>query len=324
MTRRLAWMGLGVVVLSAMPQLAHAAGADDKAAAQVLFDEGRKLMEQGKYAEACPKLESSQRLDPGAGTLLNLAACYEKNGQTASAWVTYTDAATASRDRHPDWAARAEGRAKALFPTLSHLTIVVPNAPEGLSVVRDGKPIEPGSFGTAMPIDPGHHVVEATATNKKPFHQELDVGKQAAETVVTVKLEDAPVATQAEHTPLVPISPPPPEDTSRGAGVRVLGLTMLGVGVAGVIVGGIFGGLAIGKKNDAAPNCTSDFSRCNTTGKAAVDDAMTFGTISTVGFIAGGVLAAAGLTVFLLAPKSKESHVAVTVSPFGATIGGAF
>ncbi len=322
MTRRLAWMGLGAAMLCA--PLARAAGADDKAAAQVLFEEGRKLMEQGKYADACPKLESSQRLDPGAGTLLNLAACYDKNGQTASAWVTYTDAATASRDRHPDWTARAEARAKALFPTLSHLTIVVPSAPEGLAVLRDGKPIDPGSFGSAMPIDPGHHVVEATAANKKPFHQELDVGAQAAEARVTVKLEDAPAATTPEHVAFGPVSPVPPEDTSRGAGLRVAGLTILGVGVAGVIVGGVFGGLAIGKKNDAAPNCTSDFSRCNTTGKAAVDDAMTFGLVSTIGFVAGAVLAAAGLTMFLVAPRPKEAHVALTLSPFGATIGGAF
>ena len=146
--RRVAWVGLFIV---AWAPVARAAGADDKAAAQVMFDEGRKLMEQGKYAAACPKLEASERLDPGAGTLLNLAACYDKNGQSASAWVTYTDAATASRDRHPDWAQRADARAKALYPTLSHLTIEVQSTSASVSVVRDGKPLDAGSFGTAMP-----------------------------------------------------------------------------------------------------------------------------------------------------------------------------
>ncbi len=321
--KRIFGLGLGIALLC--PSIAHAAGADDKAAAQVLFDEGRKLMDQGKYADACPKLESSQRLDPGAGTLLNLAACYEKNGQTASAWVTYTDAATASQDRHPDWAARAEGRAKALFPTLSHLTIDVASPPPGLDVRRDGKSLDAGSYNSAMPTDPGHHAIDATAPGKLAFHQEVDVGPKGASAHVSVTLENAPVAAGTDHqTPLVPVTPQPTQDTSRGSGMRIAGLTTLGVGVAGVILGGVFGGLAIGKKNDASPNCVSDFSRCNTAGKASVDDAMTFANISTVAFIAGGVLAAAGLTIFFLAPKSKESSVSFTVSPFGATLGGAF
>jgi len=323
--RRLAWWGLCAAVVWA--PLARAAGADDKAAAQAMFDEGRKLMDQGKYAAACPKLEASERLDPGAGTLLNLAACYEKNGQTASAWVTYTDAATASRDRHPDWAQRAEARVKALYPTLSHLTIEVPNAPNGVAVTRDGKAFDAGSFGAAMPVDPGHHVIDATAPNKKPFHQEVDVAAQSGQAKVTVQLEDAPVATTTgngtDHGPLT-TPPPPQEDSNRGSGMRVAGLVTLGVGAAGLVVGGVFGALAIGKKNEAAPNCLPDFSRCTTAGKASVDDGLAFGTVSTIGFIAGGVLAAAGLTIFLLAPKSKETHVSVLVSPFGASIGGAF
>lgn len=318
--RRLVWVGLAGALLWA--PLARAAGADDKAAAQAMFDEGRKLMDQGKYAQACPKLEASQRLDPGAGTLLNLAACYEKNGQTASAWVTYTDAATASRERHPDWAQRADARVKALQPTLSHLTI---EAPSGAAVTRDGKQLDAGSFGAAMPVDPGHHVIDASAPNKKPFHQEVDVGAKGADARVVVTLEDAPVTQQTTTTnPITTPPPPPTESSGSGSGVRIAGITMIGVGVAGVIVGGIFGGLAIGKKNDAAPLCTSDFSKCTTAGKAIVDDALAFGTVSTIAFIAGGVLAAAGVVVFVLAPKKKEANVSFSVSPFGVSMGGSF
>jgi len=323
MKNRTIVFAFAAVVLS--PAFAHATGADDKAAAQVLFDAGRKLMEQGRYAEACPKLEGSQRLDPGAGTLLNLAACYEKNGQTASAWVTYTDAATASQERHPDWAARATERAKALFPTLAHLSIEVPNAPGGVAIVRDAKTLDSGSFGMAMPIDPGHHVIDATAPDKLPFHKEIDVA-QGANARVTVTFEAAPAAKPVVTEQTTTTTTPVMVSDGRGNGMRIAGLTIAGFGVAGLIAGGVFGALAIGDKNSALSNnnCVPDLSRCNAAGKASVDDAMTLANVSTVAFIAGGVLAAAGLTIFFLAPASKEHPVTASVSPFGVSIAGVF
>src|SRR3954467_9213570 len=85
---------------------AHAQ-ASQKATAEALFEEGRKLMAEGKAADACPKFADSEQLDASSSTLLNLASCYEKLGRTASAWATYREAASL---------ASANGRAE-------HLTI---------------------------------------------------------------------------------------------------------------------------------------------------------------------------------------------------------
>jgi hypothetical protein len=175
-----------------------------------------------------------------------------------------------------------------------------------------------------MPVDPGHHVIDVTAPGKKPFHQEVDVAGQAAAARVDVALEDAP-APPPENNVVVKtvIAPPPPQDAGRGNGVRIVGLTTAGVGVASVVVGAIFGAMAIGKKSDAANNCTPDLSTCNVAGKASIDDAFTFASISTVTFIAGGVLAALGVTVFLVAPHAKDT-VAVSMGPMGVSVGGRF
>src|SRR5687768_7618823 len=71
-----------------------AAGASDKAAAEALFDQGVRLMKQNNFADACPKLEESDRIDPAVGTLLYLGECYERVGKTASAWATFREAAS--------------------------------------------------------------------------------------------------------------------------------------------------------------------------------------------------------------------------------------
>src|SRR6187549_3176502 len=103
--------------------LAH---AGDAATAEALFREGRTLMDAGNYAAACPKLEESYAQDPATGTLLALGMCQERAGRTASAWATYSEAASrAKRDGRADRERAAREHMAALEPKLSHLTIDV-------------------------------------------------------------------------------------------------------------------------------------------------------------------------------------------------------
>src|SRR5262249_32467324 len=138
----------------------------DAAAAEALFREGRRLLEEKKYGEACPKLQESDRLDPATGTLLALALCYEGDGKTASAWAAYVDAAgRARREDQKDRERAALDRAKSLEPKLSRVTLVIAPtvaALPDLAVTRDGTPVGRGALGTAVPVDPGPHTVVAT------------------------------------------------------------------------------------------------------------------------------------------------------------------
>src|SRR5438034_1147130 len=76
---------------------ARAQSSEAKAAAEASFEEARQLVLAGHFAEACPKLEASQRLDPAPGTELNLADCYEKTDRFASAWGMFQQAADDER-----------------------------------------------------------------------------------------------------------------------------------------------------------------------------------------------------------------------------------
>jgi hypothetical protein len=173
----------GFEVVLAIALLAPALHADDKAQAEALFVEARQLLQQNKVAEATTKLETSYKLDPAVGTLLNLAHCYELLGKTATAWATYTQAAGMAT---PDRAVFAQQKAAALLPTLSKLMIQAPSAPPSLRVTRDGAVVSPATYGVAIPVDPGHHVIDATAQGRSPFHREVDVGANAASVTVII------------------------------------------------------------------------------------------------------------------------------------------
>src|SRR5262249_15720737 len=141
------------------------ANPNDVTLAQSLFEEARKLMAQKRYAEACPKLAESQRLDPGGGTLLNLAACHEGEGKTATAWTDYNEALSlARRDNRKEREARARERIAALAPRLPHLTVKVAAAGSDVKVMVDGTDLGRAAWGTRTAMDPGTHVVVATAT----------------------------------------------------------------------------------------------------------------------------------------------------------------
>ena len=189
----------------------------DPAGAESLFDEGRKLLEAGKYGDACPKLEASNRLDPAVGTLLNLGDCNEKRGKLASAWSNYRQATSLALSRNDARAEFAKKRAAALDGKLSTLTIDVLAPEAGLRVTRDGLDVGEGAWGTAIPIDAGTHVIEAKAPGKRTNLVKLTVSEGAPSTNV-VKLEalvpdaggTAEPATAAKPSATVSQTPTPP------------------------------------------------------------------------------------------------------------------
>src|SRR5262245_56238298 len=65
----------------------------DKDKGEALFKEGRKLMEQKRYADACKAFEESNKLDPGLGAQANVGKCYQEWDKLAMALKAYQAAA---------------------------------------------------------------------------------------------------------------------------------------------------------------------------------------------------------------------------------------
>jgi hypothetical protein len=335
-TRIRACMLVTACLVVASPVRARAQTTD--AAATALFDEGRKLMSQRHYAEACPKLAESQRLAPSGGTLLNLAECYEHTGQTASAWVAWKDAAArANAAGKSDVEKRALARAAALEPGLARLTIAVAQESEvpEIEVKRDGVHVGHAEYGVAIPVDPGPHVVEAGAPRKKAWSTKIDIAAKQADARVSVSLIDE---VQASPSPAVASPPPVIAPASAGAPAaaeeppshggsaqRTIGIVVLGAGVVGLAVGAAFGVVAMSKNNDALKpeNCRTS-TDCSPNGLALTDDAKNAATVSTIAFGVGGAAAVTGVVLWLTAPKSAQAaRIAPALGPSYAGLSAA-
>jgi hypothetical protein len=209
-------------------------------AAEALYQEGRKLLDAGRYAEACAKLEESQRLDPGMGTQYHLADCYEKQGRITTAWQLFREIEGAARAAgRSDRLDVAKKRADALEPRVPKLVLEVPwgEALPGTEVIRIDAgmqvPVGHAQWGMPVPVDPGRYGIRVTAPGKKPLETSVEVPEGKITTFRVPDLEDDKPA---------PPSDVPPANT-RAPTLRTAGWITAGVG-AGTLVAGVIVGLA--------------------------------------------------------------------------------
>jgi hypothetical protein len=159
---------------------------------QRLFEEGRALMLDGNFAEACPRLAESQRLAPHLVTLLNVGVCHEKLGKVATAWVDFQQALTSARTEGDQERARfAQTRLDAIGPRVPWLVISAPaeSRPDGLEVTLDGAALDTFALGKEIPVDPGHHVLAARAPKHKPIEGSLELAEGDHKTWALPQLE---------------------------------------------------------------------------------------------------------------------------------------
>jgi len=186
-----------VPLLGTALALASGLASADETEAERLFREARKLMVEERFAEACPKLRESNELDPHVGTLLNLAACDERIGKVATAWVEYQKAlTTAHAEGQVDRENLARQRLEVLEPRVPWLVLRVPSDRSDATVTLDGAALAPAAWGKDMPVDPGPHVAAATAEGRARFEEafELHEGEHRVIEVTMPALSAAPPA----------------------------------------------------------------------------------------------------------------------------------
>jgi len=287
---------------------------DNRALAEMLFFTARGLMDAGRIPEACAKLNESYRLDPAAGTLLNLAVCHEKEGKIASAWGEFRQSiADARKANRPEREKLATERVAAIEPDLPFLTITVPDAVRkipGLVISRNGVPLNAAAWSTELPVDPGQVEIEERAPDYKPKNLTLTIANKQHSTIAAEPLELAPI-----------FRPPPPYWTTK----RTVGAIMFLGGVVSAGVGTYFGVAALNDKTSSDQNCPNDAAgvqRCTQTGVNDMNSANTAAWVSDITIGVGAAAALAGAYLFLTggADSGQEGAPGPAMPPAAAGV----
>lgn len=322
-------LGLALLFASVSSAPAHAQSAE----AEALFNDADKLFAAGKLAEACDAFEGSNKLEARAGTLIRLGECREKQGRRASAWSAYRDALSRAKD--PVKRQIAQDRVAALEPTLSQVTISVPEASKvpGLEIVRNGSVIDPVLWNRTVPIDGGEYTVIARAPGFVEATQTVTIPVDAGKVSVEIpKLEPVAVVPQVLEPAIVQPDPDPIPEPSMFTGRRKIALGLGVVAVGMVVVGGVLGSGASGLEEDAYLLCPDPSMSCVDAARAndLIERAGTRSSYANIAFgVAAGAAIGAGVLWFLGAPSQAEStqlSLKPHVSPdyAGAVVGGSF
>ncbi len=204
--------------------LCGAAVASADPEAKRMFEEGRRLLDRGRVAEACRRFADSLARERAAGTMLNLGECAERDGRLARAWSLYDEAAREyDRTSKPAAMKFARDRAAALEPRLAAVIVRVAEPGTRGLVVRVGGEDVPPAAEISRFQDPGRLTISARAPGRAPFEVAVD-GIAGAKVAV-----DVPALALRPRAP----AEPPPRPAPRASPWRYVFWTSIATGIAG-------------------------------------------------------------------------------------------
>ena len=259
--------------------------------------------------DGCSTLEASASQAADLDLQLELAECYAQAGRTASAWERYREAARAAREANvPALETEARAHAKALESELSYVTVSTWRGQE-VDVTRDGLPVARDLLGTAIPVDPGWHLISASAPGKRGWSKRIELGNHGDHVNVAVPVlpDDANLVPALNaNAARLPPSAPPTKSPASDSVQRTLALVAGAIGIAGIATGTLFGVKAASDWSEAKDQCPA-YPYCGEDGARLAQQAQTSATISTVGFVTGIAGLTGGALLWFTSPTREKN-----------------
>jgi hypothetical protein len=193
---------------------------EKKAAARAAYQEGVKLQDDGKYAEALARFESAEKLFDAPTHLLHIAECQALTGRLVESSETYETLARKTLPAgSPDAFTQAQQQGQAELPALRaripSLRVTVKPGPQqvqNLQVNVNGVNMPNELLGIARPLNPGTYRFSAQAvgwSTSAPIDVPLGEKEQKSVELTLVQVQGGGA---------VVVAPPPPPYGQGGAG----------------------------------------------------------------------------------------------------------
>jgi hypothetical protein len=326
-----------LAVTSAGSARAQEDSAADIAAARKLGGEGVTLAEAGNCQDALDKLVRSEKMHHAVSVLERVGECQVKLGKLVQGTETLRRVLREPLQADaPRAFVAAQDRAQAILadakPRIARIKVAVAAPADArIWVTIDGVNEPAANLDSDRFVDPGDHVIEAGAPGSIKATSHVHLGDGGVESV-TLTLQPDPSAaigaplpsSQGSQGSSLPAGPSSPASTHD----HTLAFISGGVGLVGLGFGVAFGLGALNAKSSLDGVCTDRV--CPPDQHGTLDTGNRFATISTVGFIVGGVGLGLGAALYFgnfggssqREPGAAAAHVYAT--PTGGGLAGSF
>jgi hypothetical protein len=318
-----------VVLLLAPTRSAHAQSEADRATARHLGEQGSVALDDRDYVRAEDDFRRAEALFHAPTLTLGLARAQAGQKKYVEACESYQRVVVERVTSNPIFRKAlddAQRELAAIEAKRARVTVRVSGAGTdaiaGVTALLDGARLRPEALGIERFLDPGDHVVTASADGFVEGRESFHVGEGEGRTVtLTLARVAAPVAVASGPALAAPV-----ESHASGGARRPLMIASFAAGGAGLVLGAVTGGLAVAKHGTIAGyHCGGSGQPLCSTSQETSDIATyhDLGVYADIGFAVFGAFTVTGAVLWLTAPKDAPPTTGLTVRPYlGARSGG--
>lgn len=318
---------LGIVLVSALSGLTSLARAEpspgDREASRSMMREGERRFEDKDYEGALRAYEGAHAIMnvPTTGYAVAKArAALGKLMEARDAAVLVVRMPKRGDESVPFTNARADAEklAAELESRIPSLEIRIEGPPSSEAVVDlDGARVAPALLNLPRKVNPGKHVIQASAPGLGPTRREVTLTEGQTEVVKLVLTASGESAASGTATADRTAGAEPATASAQESGHRLSPLVYVGfgAGAAGVVVGSIFGVMHLSKVSSIKDDYCGGGTACRPGFEAAVDDARPSAMIANIGFAVGAVGIGVGIAGLITGGGSAAPQKTGSIVP---------